>query len=87
MGGDVKHTALTKRNFADFALILFAMGMVSVGFGAVDLLMIAPLGLRHIAAVSQGELITSALLAALIGLVDTFIARLAAKGHLPYCWR
>lgn len=73
----MKHTTLTKRNFADFALTLFAMGMVSVGFGAVDLLMIAPLGLQHIAAVSQGELITSALLAALIGLVDTFTARLA----------
>lgn len=72
----MKHTTLTKRHFADFALTLFAMGIVSIGFVAVDLLIIAPFGLQHIAAVSQGELITSALLAALIGLVDTFTARL-----------
>ncbi len=59
-----------------------AIGIVSVGYGMVDMAMIAPLGVGHLAAVGQGELITSGVLALLMGLRDSFSSRLAiAEGE------
>lgn len=79
----MRHTELTPRNYADFTSTIFLMGLVIVGFGAVDLIMVAPTGTEHVAAVGQGEIIFSGLTALLsIGVVDTFSGRLAvAEGR------
>ncbi|MFF5283965.1 MATE family efflux transporter [Streptomyces sp. NPDC013171] len=78
----MKHTQLTVRNFTDLSGTVFAIMLVSVGAGAIDLLMIAPKGLDHVAAAGQGELIVTAAFAFFIGLTDTFSSRLAmAEGQ------
>ncbi|MEU5761277.1 MATE family efflux transporter [Nocardia sp. NPDC047648] len=56
---------------------IFLISMVTVGFGAVDMLMIAPKGVEHIAAVSQGDLIYAMLSAFFLGAVDVFGSRFA----------
>ncbi|AJE87485.1 integral membrane protein [Streptomyces albus] len=77
-----RHTELTTRNFAGFAWVVLLISCVSVGFGAVDLLMVTPKGLLHVAAVGQGELIVSGVFAFFVGVVDIFTARLAvAEGE------
>lgn len=77
-----RHTQLTTRNFAGFSWVVLLISCVSVGFGAVDLLMVTPKGLLHVAAVGQGELIVSGVFALFVGVVDTFTARLAvAEGQ------
>ena len=73
-----QHTELTIRNFSGYAALAFAVGLVTVGFGAIDLLMVGVLGVAHVAAVGQGDLIVTCILAALVGFVDIFAARLAA---------
>ena len=72
------HTDLTFRNFSSYAAFAFATGLVTVGFGATDLLMVGVLGVTHVAAVGQGDLIVTCILAATVGVVDVFAARLAA---------
>src|SRR5262249_44788289 len=73
----VEHTKITLRNYAGFSFLALTLGVVAVGFGTVDMLMIAPLGLEHLAAIGQGELIVSAIYALLTGVVDIFTSRLA----------
>jgi len=73
------HTELTVRNFSSYATLAFAIGMVTVGFGAVDLLMVGALGVDHVAAVGQGDLIASCILAGFVGFVDVSASRLAAS--------
>lgn len=76
------HTRLTKRNFAGFAGMMLLLELIIVGMGAVDLLMIAPKGVIHTAAVGLGDLITIALFSFFVGLVHTFASRLAiAEGE------
>lgn len=79
----MRHTELTPRNYAGYASTIFLMGLLIVGFGAIDLIMVAPTGTEHVAAVGQGEIIFAGLSALLsIGVVDTFSARLAvAEGR------
>ena len=72
------HTELTLRNFSSYAALAFTIGLVTVGFGAIDLLMVGVLGFTHVAAVGQGGLIATCILAAFIGFVDVFATRLAA---------
>jgi Na+-driven multidrug efflux pump len=72
-----RHTALTKGNFYSYAWVAFAIGMVTVGFGAIDLLMVGVIGIQHVAAVGQGDLIATSILVAFVGFVDVFAARLA----------
>src|SRR2546423_1449598 len=73
----MRHTTLTVRNFGEFVLTSVTLGVLSVGFGAVDLAMVAPFGASHIAAVGLGELIVSALFAVLFGYSDLFGTKLA----------
>lgn len=73
----MKHTVLTSRNFVGMSTTIFVIGMVTVGFGAVDMLMIAPKGVVHIAALSQGDLIFAVLGAFFLGIVDVFSSRFA----------
>jgi multidrug resistance protein, MATE family len=78
----VQHTRLTPRNYAGFATTIFLITSVSVGFGAVDLIMITPKGVDHVAAVGQAELFVAAMSAFFIGIVDTFSSRAAmAEGR------
>ncbi|WP_046729985.1 MATE family efflux transporter [Streptomyces humi] len=79
----MKHTELTVRNYTGFATTIFLTGLVSVGFGAVDILLISPKGLDQVAAVGLGDVINAGLTALLaIGVVDTFSSRLAiAEGR------
>ena len=72
------HTDLTLRNFSSYAALAFAVGLVMVGFGATDLLMVGVLGITHVAAVGQGDLIVTCIFAATVGFVDVFAARLAS---------
>lgn len=73
-----RHTVLTQGNFYSYAWVAFAIGMVTVGFGAIDLLMVGVLGIQHVAAVGQGDLIATSILVAFVGFVDVFAARLAS---------
>lgn len=76
----MKHTRLTVRNYVGFTTTIFLISSVSVGFGAVDLVMIAPKGTEYVAAVGLGEVITAGIFALLvIGLVDIFSSRLAIE--------
>jgi MATE family multidrug resistance protein len=79
----MKHTELTTRNYAGFATTIFLTGLVSVGFGAIDILLISPKGLDQVAAVGLGDVVNAGLTALLaIGVVDTFSSRLAiAEGR------
>jgi len=78
----VKHTEFTVRNYASYALVILALGLITVGFGTIDLVMIAPKGVEHVAAVGQGELVVTAIYALFIGVVDVFASRLAmAEGE------
>lgn len=79
----MKHTELTTRNYAGFATTIFLTGLVSVGFGAIDILLISPKGLDQVAAVGLGDVINAGITALLaIGIVDTFSSRLAiAEGR------
>lgn len=73
----MKHTELTVRNYSSFAVTILLMSSVGVGFGAIDLAMIAPKGVLHVAAVGQADLIVAGLFALFSGVVDTFASRLA----------
>lgn len=73
----VDNRALSKRNFASFSVVMALVGFATVGLGAVDLIMIAPKGVDHVAAVGLGELIVVAVFSFFIGLVDSFGSRLA----------
>ncbi|MCG7203592.1 MATE family efflux transporter [Streptomyces arenae] len=79
----MKHTELTVRNYSGFATTIFLTGLVSVGFGAIDILLISPKGLDQVAAVGLGDVVNAGLTALLaIGVVDTFSSRLAiAEGR------
>lgn len=72
------HTQLTLRNFSSYAFLAFTISLVDVGFGALDLYMVSGLGLAHVAAVGQGDLIAACILTTLLGIIDIFCARLAA---------
>jgi len=74
---DLDHTELTPRSMAGFSVSMFALGLISLGFGAVDLAMIAPLGLTHVAAVGLGEAIFTMIAAFVGGFTDSFAGRLA----------
>ncbi|MFJ9847866.1 hypothetical protein [Streptomyces sp. NPDC101150] len=71
------HTHLNLRNYSSFATVIFAVGMISAGFGALDLIMIAPKGLDAVAAIAQGDVLVTAVYALLLGVVDVFASRLA----------
>jgi multidrug resistance protein, MATE family len=78
----MRHTEFTLRNFSGFAVVIFLISTVSVSFGAVDLLMVAPKGIEHVAAVGQGDLIIIGLFAFFGGFVDVFSSKLAmAEGR------
>ena len=78
----MKHTELTVRNYSGFASVVLVLGVVAVGFGAIDLLMIAPKGLSHVAATGQGDLLITGIYAFFLGVVDVFASRLAiAEGE------
>lgn len=71
------HTLLTGRNFASLASVMTLLGLAVLGIGAVDLLMIAPKGVNHVAAVGLGDLVVTAVFSFFTGFVDAFGSRLA----------
>jgi multidrug resistance protein, MATE family len=73
----MKHTQLTIKNFSGLAIAEFLIGSVTVGFGVIDLVMIAPKGSLHVAAVGLADLIIIGLFAFFGGIADIFAARLA----------
>ncbi|KAF0646841.1 hypothetical protein K701_26450 [Streptomyces fradiae ATCC 10745 = DSM 40063] len=78
----VEHTELTRRNFSNFAVVILLASSVGVGFGAIDLVMIAPLGVTYVAAVGLADLIVMGLTAYCTGLVHVFSSRLGiAEGE------
>ncbi|MFI6080793.1 MATE family efflux transporter [Streptomyces sp. NPDC051217] len=78
----MKHTELTRRNFAGYAGVVLLMSSVGAGFSAVDLAMVAPLGLQYVAAVGLADLVVTGVLAFAGGLVRVFCSRLAiAEGE------
>ena len=74
---NMEHTQLTPRRFANFSMSMFAIGLIVIGWGAVDLAMIAPFGTQHVAAIGLGEAVITTISAFLIGIVDSFSGRLA----------
>ncbi|GAA0955071.1 hypothetical protein GCM10009554_61960 [Kribbella koreensis] len=75
--GTRDHTTLTAGNFASFSVLMFGLGVLSVGFGLVDMAMTAPLGLVYVAGLAVGESVIQVLNAFFIGFVDVMTARLA----------
>ncbi|WP_405590118.1 MATE family efflux transporter [Streptomyces sp. NBC_01190] len=76
------HTRFTARNFSGLAVLMFTLSMVTVGFGAVDMVMIAPKGITAVAAVGQADVLVAAIFAFFTGVVDAFSSRLAiAEGE------
>lgn len=73
----MKHTQLTIKNFSSLAIAEFLIGSVTVGFGVIDLIMIAPKGSLYVAAVGLADLLIIGLFAFFGGIVDIFAARLA----------
>ncbi|MGW1564075.1 MATE family efflux transporter [Streptomyces sp. NPDC002144] len=77
-----EHTRLTVSNYAGFAGVMLAVGLVTTGFGMVDLLMVAPKGVNHVAAVGQGSVLLMGVSAFFLGVIDAFAGRLAiAEGE------
>lgn len=72
-----EHTRLTPRAFAGFTGSMFALGLLSVAFGTVDLAMIAPLGVEQVAAVGLGDAVVVLILAFAAGSIDISTNRLA----------
>jgi Na+-driven multidrug efflux pump len=78
----MKHTEFTTRNYASLSVLMLVVGLVVVGFGAVDLAMVAGKGVEHVAAVGTGDVIVTAIMAFFAGGVDVFGSRLAiAEGE------
>ncbi|MFF0145161.1 Na+-driven multidrug efflux pump [Amycolatopsis sulphurea] len=78
----MQHTQLTARNYGSFASLIVVLGFATTGVGAVDLAMIAPKGVQHVAAVGQGDLLVTGVLAFFLGVVESFSSRLAlAEGE------
>lgn len=77
MSGNMNHTQLTVRNFAGYVATVITIGTVTVGFGAIDLIMVAPKGLAHVAAIGQGDLVFTGINAFFLGMVSTFTSRLS----------
>lgn len=73
------HTALTVRGFGSYASLILTLGLVSAGFGAVDMAMIAPLGSDHVAAVGQSDVLCAAIFSFFLGLVDAVASRIAVS--------
>lgn len=77
MGRPDDHTQLTPRSFAGFSLTMFAVGMISVGFGAVDMALVGPFGVEVVAAVGLGEVVVVTASAFLAGPIDVLTSRVA----------
>jgi Na+-driven multidrug efflux pump len=73
----MQHTQLTPRNYASFAAVMLGVGLVSTGFGIVDLLMVAPKGVNHVAAVGLGGLLVICITVFFLGMIETFAGQLA----------
>jgi Na+-driven multidrug efflux pump len=73
----MQHTRLTLRNYSGFSMVILALGLIMAGFGAIDLMMIAPKGLGYVAAAGQGDVLVAAVYAIYLGVVDVFASRLA----------
>jgi MATE family multidrug resistance protein len=81
------HTVLGPRTFLSFAGTMFAIDVISVGYGAVDLAFIAPFGIVMVAAVGLGDLVTLLYMAFFAGVVDVYAARLARAEGRSSTWR
>ncbi|MBM7771678.1 Na+-driven multidrug efflux pump [Actinokineospora baliensis] len=80
--GPAAHTELTRRNYSSFAFVVLVTSSVGVGYGAIDLAMIAPFGVRYVAAVGLADLIVIGITSYAGGLVAVFASRLAiAEGE------
>ena len=78
----MEHTKLTVPNFAGLSSVIFGLSMVTVGFGALDLAMVAPKGIDNVAAVGQADVLVAGIYAFFIGAVDAFSSRVAiAEGE------
>lgn len=78
----MRHIQLTTRNYASFTTVMLAVGLMNTGFDMVDLLMVAPKGAAHLAAVGQGSVILLGVSAFFFGIVQVFAGRLAvAEGE------
>ncbi len=76
------HTRLTTSGFVGFTGSMFALGMLNVVFGAIDLAMVAPFGVEQVSAVGLGDAVVVLVLAFCAGIVDIFTSRLAvAEGN------
>ena len=73
----MEHTRLSLSSFGRYAAVVLSMGVVSAGFGAVDMMMVAPLGVEHVASVGQADVLAAAVFAFFLGLTDAVASRLA----------
>ena len=74
---DAAHACLTWPGYFGYMSVAFWAGLIVVGFGAVDLVMVAPFGAVHLAAVGQADILATAIMAGVLGFSDSFASRLA----------
>ena len=76
-GVKTDHSQLTVSGYLGYVSVAFWAGMIIVGFGAIDLAMVAPFGAVQLAAVGQADILVIAVMAGVLGFSDSYSTRLA----------
>ena len=76
-GVKTDHSKLTVLGYLGYVSVAFWAGMIIVGFGAIDLAMVAPFGAVQLAAVGQADILVTAVMAGVLGFSDSYSTRLA----------
>tara|TARA_B100000768_G_scaffold163376_1_gene164617 strand:+ start:253 stop:1599 length:1347 start_codon:yes stop_codon:yes gene_type:complete len=76
-GVKTDHSQLTVSGYLGYVSVAFWAGMIIVGFGAIDLAMVAPFGAVQLAAVGQADILVTAVMAGVLGFSDSYSTRLA----------
>lgn len=75
----MRQTRLSPANFGKLVTTNLLLGLLLSGFGAVDMVMVAPFGANVLAAVGLGELVTVTAFAIISGFSDLYVTTLARQ--------
>lgn len=81
---DVSHGSVSVRNFYEFSIAILATGLLNIGFGAIDIVMLVPFGVSAVAGVGLANILLAAMLALSYGFLDqtaTSVARATGGGR------
>ncbi|MCJ8333379.1 MAG: hypothetical protein MJH10_03880 [Epibacterium sp.] len=71
------HPHLTWPGYSAYMPVAFWAGLTIVGFGALDLILVVPLGAAHLAAVGQADILATEIMVGELGFSGSFSSRLA----------